>query len=874
MSLLRPRAARRIALATLTTTTLIGSMLVGAPLVAAGSTIFVTTTDQEINGDADCSLQEAIYSANLDDARAPDPGSLSSTPAFITGCVPGSGADIIELPPMSVFTFADPISDYDNYVGPSVTPIITSEIIIEGRGARLQRNQLGRLTRAFVVGAGGDLDLREVHVKGFAIRGGNGADGGGGGMGAGGAIYVTEGSLRVQWSTFEGNVARGGDGSFQDDLGGGGGGGLFGDGGTADRGGGGGGGSRGSGAHSGGGGGRVTSGDDFTGEPGLPCGGAGAVDDSIPGADNGDDGFCSGGGGGGGGIDVPLFDPFCSGAGGDGHYGGGGGGGALDGDGGTGGFGGGGGGGGGDGGFGGGGGSSGFACLSSGRGQGGTFGGDGGEPVNNGGGGGAGLGGAIFGDLAHIAISNSTFAFNSAVRGLSGGGDSRDGRGAGGAAFLVGGSLSIDSSTFAGNEAITVTGGGGGAIVVYDPEGSDEASLRLRNSIVAGNGASECYTRNGVTTTGSSNNVITDGTMNNLGDPACPGVLSSDDPGLGPLTLNAPGRTPTMAIGLTSIAIDAAATTTSPLDDQRGVARPQGGGPDIGAYEANGSEPGIPPVTTITLEPAAPNGSNGWYQTAVGFSITASDTDDVVAETRCAVIPASTPTAFDDLVDPCPLVAPSDGHYTVYAASRDVGGNTEWPPVVASLKIDGTAPALAPTLNVTTVTLGKTGVVASPDATDPTSGVASQGCGAVDTSTPGARSVSCTATDNAGNVAVASLGYVVEYRLLGFFSPVPKSKWKAGGIVPIMVALGNHAGTRISDASASALARACRVTFTGSGAQTKSPQCMWYDPITNQFYYLWKLSKHPVGTAGVTLAVSYPGSALTTRLSKDIVIVR
>ena len=503
-----------------------GGWAAAASPARAADTIVVTTTDQEINGDADCSLQEAIYSANLDDNLAPDPATpLDPTPVLETGCVAGSGADIIELPPLSVFNFTNSISDYANYVGPSVTPIITSEMIIEGRGARLQRSGAGQLTRAFVVGFGGDLDLREVHVKNFDISGGNGADGGGGGMGAGGAIYVDLGDLRVQWSTFEGNSATGGNGSFLNSADGGGGGGLFGDGGTN---GGGGGGARGDGAPGsgnvgGGGGGRVT--DGSSGPPGLPCGGEGGHGLTLeaPGSDDGEDATCAGGGGGGGTDFVPIFDLFCGGEGGTGMYGGGGGGGGDEGSGGTGGFGAGGGGNGGDGGFGGGGGAAGWGCFG-GRGQGGTFAGDGGDGLTDGGGGGAGLGGAVFGYLSDVTISNSTFAFNSAIRGLNGGGDSRDGRGAGGAVFTVGGDLSIESSTIARNEAITVTGGGGGAIVVYDPEGNEEASLELRNSIVAGNGVSECYTRNGVTTTGSARNLITDSTSNKLADPACPGV--------------------------------------------------------------------------------------------------------------------------------------------------------------------------------------------------------------------------------------------------------------------------------------------------------------------------------------------------------------
>ena len=881
-------AARLVLLATMTA---LAVPLIGAPIAKAGTTIFVTTTNQEINDDGACSLQEAIYAANRDASTAPDP--VHPNQDITTGCPAGSGHDTIELPPMGVFNFTLPINDRDNYIGPTVTPIITSDITIEGRGAKLERLAAGsRLTRAFAVGPTGFLDLREVHVKGFSIRGGDGGvHGGGGGMGGGGAIYVQGGSLLVQWSTFEANGVRGGDGGDAGDDNGGGGGGLSGNGGVGETGGGGGGGgSRGDGGDArvddvdyfgGGGGGRVTSATNET--PGEPCGAAGG-ESIFAVASDGDSAAidCPGGGGGGGSGSSDIG----SGDGGSGSYGGGGGGGdeglLSAGNGGDGGFGGGGGGSkhnaGGDGGFGGGGGSG--HELINGPGTAGTFGGDGGRFT---GGGGAGLGGAIFGYLADIHVINSTFAGNVAAQGhghvVCGLGEcfvSHDGRGAGGAIFTVAGDLRVESSTFSGNSTQTVTNGGGGAIVVYDPEGNDEATLVLRNTILANNGASECYTRNGVDTGGSLGNIMTNTAPNNLGNPPCPGVAGgltqSDDPGLGPLQLDPPGRTPTMAIGASSNAINAAVGTI-PLDDQRGTLRPQGLAGDIGAYEYEVPDP-VPPVTHIAFTPSTPNGSNNWYKTAVGVSITASDLDDVVAETRCAVDPASAPATFDDLVDPCPLVVPSDGQHTIYAASRDVGGNIESPAVSASLKIDGTAPALAPSLNVTTVSLGQTGVVASANATDATSGVASQGCDPVDTSTPGAHSVSCSATDNAGNTATASLSYTIEYRILGFFSPVPSSKWRVLQTVPVKVALANGAGVRISDAEAAALAAACQVKFEASGAQSKGPECMKYDAVMDQFVYNWRLGRNGVGAALIVVRISYPGTTVTTSLSEAITIMR
>ncbi len=49
-----------------------------------GTTITVNTTDDELNGDGDCSLREAVRAANLDQV--------------VSGCAAGSGADTIEIP--------------------------------------------------------------------------------------------------------------------------------------------------------------------------------------------------------------------------------------------------------------------------------------------------------------------------------------------------------------------------------------------------------------------------------------------------------------------------------------------------------------------------------------------------------------------------------------------------------------------------------------------------------------------------------------------------------------------------------------------------------------------------------------------------------
>ncbi len=65
-----PRLRRGLSSA-VAVTALLSSLMLRPPGVSAGSTISVTTTDQGINGNGDCSLEEAIYAANFDDNIAP-----------------------------------------------------------------------------------------------------------------------------------------------------------------------------------------------------------------------------------------------------------------------------------------------------------------------------------------------------------------------------------------------------------------------------------------------------------------------------------------------------------------------------------------------------------------------------------------------------------------------------------------------------------------------------------------------------------------------------------------------------------------------------------------------------------------------------------
>ena len=201
-------------------------------------------------------------------------------------------------------------------------------------------------------------------------------------------------------------------------------------------------------------------------------------------------------------------------------------------------------------------------------------------------------GGGAIAACGQVNIVGSTFAGNSAVYG-------------GALAVTNTGAVNIVNSTFSANSA----SGFGGAIT------TDYPGMTLSQVTFAGNAAptgSALSVAGGVPVTvrntlfasgsggGHCTNPIDSGANNlNFADPAgansCgPSVAVTADPLLGPLADNG-GPTPTMALGVGSPAIDAGAAAGSPPVDQRGIARPQGAGVDIGAYERAAAGPGPGP---------------------------------------------------------------------------------------------------------------------------------------------------------------------------------------------------------------------------------------------------------------------------------------
>jgi hypothetical protein len=190
-------------------------------------------------------------------------------------------------------------------------------------------------------------------------------------------------------------------------------------------------------------------------------------------------------------------------------------------------------------------------------------------------------GGAIYLGGGRMDLLNCTLAKNSVIPGNNAGnGTSALGSGGG---IHSGALLTISSCTIASNRvsdyASNQSQGGG----VYAGNGVVE----LRNTIVHGNSVNSVASSNwfGPTPVDSGHNLSSDTTPTWTSGTS----LNNTDARLLPIAING-GPTMTMSLRVGSPALNKANPGNFPPTDQRGVARPQGAGPDIGAWEGAGGQ--------------------------------------------------------------------------------------------------------------------------------------------------------------------------------------------------------------------------------------------------------------------------------------------
>ena len=208
-------------------------------------------------------------------------------------------------------------------------------------------------------------------------------------------------------------------------------------------------------------------------------------------------------------------------------------------------------------------------------------------------------------------------------------------------------------------------------------------------------------------------------------------------------------------------------------------------------------------------------------------------------------------------IDPasCNVSSTSSGEgtaVTLNATCNDLAGNTGSASFV--VRVDKTGPTLNPVVSPNPVILNGAATVTS-GAADALSGLVSQGCGALVTNSVGTKSVTCTATDQAGNVTNAAGSYAVNYGFAGFFQPVDNlptvNVSKAGSAIPVKFSLAGNQGLGIMAPGypVSALTT-CGNTATDDIEQTVTAgaSSLSYDALSGQYTYVWKTDKLWVNT--------------------------
>ena len=462
-------------------------------------------------------------------------------------------------------------------------------------------------------------------------------------------------------------------------------------------------------------------------------------------------------------------------------------------------------------------------------------------------------------------------------------------------------SLTLTNVTFSGNAASGVEPGS--ALLNY-------GVATLRNSIVWGN-----YDGDEIGNFGS---VTVSDSIVRGGYPGT-NVLDSDPQFVRPVSCR-PFFPPAADVGdlrlqATSPAINAGNNSVTnpalPATDLDGNPRVVDGTVDMGAYEFTSPDT-TPPV--ITPNVSGTLGNNGWYTSDVNVSWTVTDEESAISnQTGCDAtsVTADTTgvtftceatsgggTASESVTIKRDATAPTIAFANRTAANGAGWNNTDvtldWScsdatsgavnatvsQTVSSegssqssigtcednagnsvsdtqtgINIDNTAPTLNPVVSPNPVVLNASATISS-GASDSLSGLASQSCGSVDTSSVGSKSVSCSATDNAGNSSSASASYNVIYTFGGFLQPVDNlptlNQVKAGSAIQVKFSLGGNQGLNIlSSGSPSSQGMACDSSATVDDIEqtvTAGGSSLSYDAATDTYSYVWKTNKAWAGT--------------------------
>lgn len=261
-----------------------------------------------------------------------------------------------------------------------------------------------------------------------------------------------------------------------------------------------------------------------------------------------------------------------------------------------------------------------------------------------------------------------------------------------------------------------------------------------------------------------------------------------------------------------------------------------GGGLTAVASETYNIADPTAPVIGYTLNPASPDGSNGWYRSNVSltWNLSEPESPNSLQETGCVNQSIT-----------------SDQVSTNYACSATSAGGAA-DEVTVSIKRDGTAPGVSLVggpADGSSFYFGSVPAAPTCSASDALSGLAGS-CSVTGYSTAvGTHTVKATATDNAGNEGTASATYTVQsWTASGFYAPVDMAgvynTVKGGSTVPLKFEL--FAGpTELTDTSVVSFSAKKVNCLSGSSEDsieliTTGGTSLRYDATAGQFIQNWK----------------------------------
>jgi hypothetical protein len=252
------------------------------------------------------------------------------------------------------------------------------------------------------------------------------------------------------------------------------------------------------------------------------------------------------------------------------------------------------------------------------------------------------------------------------------------------------------------------------------------------------------------------------------------------------------------------------------------------------------------PEITAAVDPMTPDGTNGWYRSSPNVSFTVTEPGSPISsETGCDPQTVSADTAST----------------TFTCAATSLGGSNS---ASVTISRDATPPTIAPTVTTHRVLLNGP-IVASLNAADATSGLATAGCDGLDTAGAGLHTVACDAVDLAGNETDTTVSYTVQFAMTKL---VITGQRRVGHKLTIATSLTGAAGHPIPNTEAAALG--CLVKLAVSGAQTHHA-CLTYAKATHTFTSSWTLGRHS-GKSAVEVTVRYPHSSVQTTRTRTITI--